>query len=309
MPSIPLADIIDGLGRQVIRVLGPTESVITGPAPLHAAPTANCVAFCSAQGEAAVAAIRSTNARAVLCLDDVATRAKAYIGRDHTLISVENPRLAFIRVAARHFATDRPTGIDSTAVISPTAQIGSNVHIGAFSYIGGGCSVGDGTVIRGRVHLYPGSIVGRNVIIHAGAVIGADGFGFERNERGRWEKFPHFGCVVVEDDVEIGANVCIDRAAMGETRIGTGAKIDDLVYIAHNVTVGPGALIMAGSAVAGNVSVGEDAELAPGAIVRNNCKIGHGARVGMGAVVVKDVPPNLTVIGVPARAFEKKDVT
>ncbi len=161
-------------------------------------------------------------------------------------------------------------------------------------------------MIRGRVHLYPGSIVGRNVIIHAGAVIGADGFGFERNESGRWEKFPHFGCVVVEDDVEIGANVCIDRGTMGETRIGTGAKIDDLVYIAHNVEIGRDCLVMASSVLCGSCKLEERVEVSPGAVIRDKVRIGTDGRVGLGAVVVADVPAGVVVAGVPARPFQSE---
>jgi len=132
-------------------------------------------------------------------------------------------------------------------------------------------------------------------------VIGAEGFGFERDSRGQLHRFPHLGLVRIGDDVEVGARTCIDRGALGDTSIGPGTKIDDAVYIAHNVHIGRDCLIMAQTALCGSCVIGDRVEISPGAVVRDKVRIGDGARIGLGAVVVKDVVESTTVVGVPAR--------
>jgi len=144
-------------------------------------------------------------------------------------------------------------------------------------------------------------------MIHAGAVIGSDGFGYTRNEEGLVEKFPHMGGVVIEDDVEIGANTCIDRGALGNTFIGRSVKIDNLVHIAHNVVIEENSFIIANAMIAGSVQIGKNAWIAPSASVLQQLKIGDNALVGVGSVIRENVPANETWAGVPARKIEKKD--
>jgi len=165
--------------------------------------------------------------------------------------------------------------------------------------------IGAGSVIHSGVHMYDGVRIGRNVMIHSGCVIGSDGFGFERNEAGKWVKFPHIGGVVIEDDVEICALTHVARGALWDTVIGQGTKIDAQCHIGHNVIIGQDCVICA-QAMVGCSSVGHGVWIAPGAILRNKIHIGNGALVGMGSVVTRDVPDKMTVMGVPARLADEQ---
>ncbi len=136
-------------------------------------------------------------------------------------------------------------------------------------------------------------------------MIGADGFGYERNEVGELEKFPHVGGVLIEDNVEIGANSCIDRGSLGDTRICQGARIDNLVHIAHNVYVGRHAVVIANAMVGGGTHIGDFAWVAPSACLRDRIKIGDKSLVGLASLVTKDVPNGETVLGCPARSLAK----
>ncbi|HQX56404.1 MAG TPA: UDP-3-O-(3-hydroxymyristoyl)glucosamine N-acyltransferase [Pyrinomonadaceae bacterium] len=202
------------------------------------------------------------------------------------VIFVKDPRLAFaIACEVLHPAKTREPEIHPTAIISRSAIIGERVYVGALVTIGDGSSIGDGCQIRSGAHigdnvkigarctLDPGVFVednctiGNDVILHSGVVIGTDGFGFAR-DRDRYVKFPQIGTVVIEDNVEIGANSCVDRGALGETRIGEGTKIDNLVQIAHNVTIGKHCVIAAQTGISGST------------VIEDNCVIG--GQVGMG---------------------------
>ena len=162
-----------------------------------------------------------------------------------TLIRVKNAYECVAKLM-QMYATALPkkTGIDSLAFVAPSAQIGKDVYIGPFTYIGEGVKVGDGTRIFPNVTIYDGCQIGSNVTIHAGAVIGADGFGFAPNTDG-YEKIPQLGIVIIEDNVEIGANTCVDRSTMGQTIIHKGVKLDNLIQVAHNCEIGENTVMSA----------------------------------------------------------------
>jgi len=213
--------------------------------------------------------------------------------------------------------------------IHPAAQIAAGVELGPDVSIGAGCVIGPGCVIGARAALHPNVVLSRNVrvgadtelrsgvvaydgisigarcLVHAGAVIGSDGFGFDplvgpRGIEG-WNKVPHAGTVVIEDDVEIGANCAIDRGRFSATRIGRGAKLDNLVHVGHNVQVGEGALLIAQVGVAGSTSIGRGAILAGQAGISTHLKIGDGARIGPASSVFEDVPAGADYMGWWAR--------
>lgn len=212
-------------------------------------------------------------------------------------IRVKQPKLAFARAAARlHPPVRRPAERHPSAVVSDSAKIGNDVFIGPFCCVGDNAVVGDGTqmlagskigdhvtigsgsVLHPNVSIEAGCKIGSGVILHAGVVIGADGFGYVR-DRGEHVKFPQIGTVVVEDNVEIGALSCVDRGALGETRIGEGTKIDNLVQIAHNVQVGKRVIIAAQTGISGSTIIEDDC------VIGGQVGMGDHARVQSGAVI------------------------
>ncbi|HOA40188.1 MAG: UDP-3-O-(3-hydroxymyristoyl)glucosamine N-acyltransferase [Halanaerobiales bacterium] len=235
-----------------------------------------------------------------------------------TIIAVKNPRLAYARVAALFApAVFYDPGIHPTAVISPKARIGKNVSIHAHVvveedvvigdnvalapgvFIGKGSRIGDNTVLHPNVVVEYDSVIGSNVIIHAGTVIGSDGYGFVSVADGH-HKIPQLGNVIIEDNVEIGSNVSIDRGASGPTVIGAGSKIDNLVQIAHNVKIGPDCLIIAQVGIAGSTEVGKRVILAGKTGVVGHIRIGDQAVIASDSVVTKDVPAGVFYSGRPA---------
>lgn len=237
-----------------------------------------------------------------------------------TMIAVKNPYLGFAMIMQRLYPVRRPNvGIDPAAVVADSATIGKNTNLFEGAYIGEraeiaddvdiypGCFIGDdvrigaGTVIHAGVSIYNGCVIGERVIIHSGTVIGSDGFGFATDENGWHHKIPQVGNVIVEDDVEIGANCSIDRAVMGSTRIGAGAKLDNLIQIAHNVQVGKRTFIVAQVGVSGSSQIGEQAIIAGQVGIVGHVRIGDRCIIAAQAGVSNDVPDGEAYLGSPAR--------
>ena len=173
-----------------------------------------------------------------------------------TLIRVKNAYESVARLLQLYESMKpKKTGVDALAFVSSSAKIGKDVYIGPFCYIGDGVVIGDGTRIYPNVTIYDGCRIGQRVTIHAGAVIGADGFGFAPNTEG-YEKIPQIGIVIIEDDVEIGANTCIDRSTMGQTIIRRGVKLDNLIQVAHNCEIGENTVMSAQVGMAGSTKIG-----------------------------------------------------
>jgi UDP-3-O-[3-hydroxymyristoyl] glucosamine N-acyltransferase len=183
--------------------------------------------------------------------------------------------------------------IAASAKVHPRAFVSSNV------------TIGDDTVVHANVTIYRKAVIGKRCIIHSGTVIGAEGFGYEKDDDGTWFRIAHLGGVVIGDDVEIGANTCVDRGTLGDTIIESGAKVDNLVHVAHNVRIGKHAMVIANAMLGGSSVIGEGAWIAPSATIREGRRIGDRAVVGLGSVVVRDVEPGVTVMGVPAKPREK----
>jgi len=234
------------------------------------------------------------------------------------LIRTPNPYLAYAKVQA--FFQQKPLasrGVDSRAFIGGGVKIGRDVSIYPFVHVGEGCEIGDRAVLYPGVYLgesvqvgegsvlYPNvvvmdrCVVGKRVILHPGTVIGSDGFGFAR-DGAKFVKIPQVGIVVIEDDVEIGANCAVDRAAMGKTWIKRGVKTDNLIQIGHNVTVGEDTIIVAQVGIAGSTEIGNRVALGGQVGVVGHIKIGDGAMIGAQAGVGQDVAPGQILSGSPA---------
>lgn len=173
-----------------------------------------------------------------------------------TLIRVPNAYECVAKLMQMYAASlPKKKGIDPLAFVSKTAEIGKDVYIGPFTYVGEGVKIGDGCLIYPHVTIYDGCQIGNNVTIHAGAVIGADGFGFAPNQEG-YDKIPQMGIVVIEDNVEIGANTCVDRSTMGQTVLHKGVKLDNLIQVAHNCEIGENTVMSAQAGMAGSTKIG-----------------------------------------------------
>jgi UDP-3-O-[3-hydroxymyristoyl] glucosamine N-acyltransferase len=237
-------------------------------------------------------------------------------------IRVAQPYAAVAAVLSVFFPEPAvPAGVHPTAWVADTARISSHATVGAFAvvegdttvdagavlhahvFVGPGCRVGEGSVLHPHVVLRARVHLGRRVTVHPGSVLGADGFGYVF-EGGRHRKIPQVGRVVVEDDVEIGANVAVDRAMLGDTVVGRGTKIDNLVQIGHNTVVGSDSIIVAQAGIAGSCRIGRGVVLAGQAGIADHVTIGDGAQIGSQAGVHRDVPAGVGMIGTPAMASD-----
>jgi UDP-3-O-[3-hydroxymyristoyl] glucosamine N-acyltransferase len=190
--------------------------------------------------------------------------------------------------------------IGAGAVIGEGATIGAGTRVGAGCVIGEGVAVGPACVLHANVTLYPGTVLGARVILHSGAVLGADGFGYAFGPQGAL-KIHHLGRVILEDDVEVGANTCIDRGTLLDTRVGARTKIDNLCQIGHNAQIGPDCLIAGGSAVGGSTVLERGVILGGAVAVTDHVRLGAGARVAGRSSVTKSVPAGETWAGYPAK--------
>lgn len=246
--------------------------------------------------------IVNTPARTVV-LSDRADVDKEQL-RDKCFVIVENPKLVFQRIVGEFFQNRRLDGIHVNAFLHKEAHISSNAYVGAYTYVGR-CDIGRNVTIHSNCSIYDGVVIGDDVVIHSGTVIGSVGFGLTRNELQELENFPHIGGVIIGSNVEIGANACIDRGALGDTVIGFGSKIDNLVHIAHNVQIGKHTAIVANCLIAGSSKIGDYCWLGPSVTVRDRITIGDRTKIGMGAVVTRSVGEDQTWMGSPAMPLDE----
>ena len=258
------------------------------------------------------AAARTTKAGAVLLADGAPAIPAA-------MLRSGNPYLAFARALGLfHRPPQYAAGVHPTAVVHASAKIGADAHIGPYVVIDRDVEIGANAVLLAQVVIYPGVKIGDNFLAHAhsvvrencrlgnnvtlqnGVVIGGDGFGFAKDDQGRWHKIPQAAPVVVEDDVEIQSNSCIDRASVGETHIGRGVKIDNLVQVGHGSTIGHDSLLAAQVGIAGSTEIGNNVILTGQVGVVGHCKVGDGAIVTPQSGVAGDVAAGAIVSGAPA---------
>jgi UDP-3-O-[3-hydroxymyristoyl] glucosamine N-acyltransferase len=246
---------------------------------------------------------------------------------DITYIEVESPEKAFFTILKKFFTPEFPlSGIDPSAFIHPTVKIAKNVAIGKNVVISSGCIIGsntkifhntvlsdnvligEGCLIHANVSIRENCILGSRVIIHSGTVVGSDGFGYSPNEKGEYEKIPQIGNVIIEDDVELGSNVSIDRAAMGSTIIKRGCKIDNLVQIAHNVILGENSVVSAQTGVSGSTRIGKHCILAGQAGLVGHIELGDNVVITAQSGVSKSILKPGYYSGSPAmemRSYQK----
>jgi UDP-3-O-[3-hydroxymyristoyl] glucosamine N-acyltransferase len=269
--------------------------------------------LCFAEGAEQAAAVGESRAAAVIVSRDF----PAVEGP--LLLRVENPRRRFFEVAERFvLSAAGPNVVAPSAVVAEDARIGAEVSIGANAVVGAGVivgrgsrigagsvleantEIGEGCVIDSNVTVQQGCSIGDRCILHSGCVIGGDGFGFAWTGS-EHRKIPQLGRVVIEDDVEIGCNSCVDRATLGETRIRRGTKIDNLVQVAHNTDIGDHVVMVSQSGIAGSSRLGTGVVVAGQVAISDHVEVGAGAQIGGQSGVTKDVPPGTTVFGTPAR--------
>jgi UDP-3-O-[3-hydroxymyristoyl] glucosamine N-acyltransferase len=298
------------------RALGNAAVGLTGVSNIHSAAAGDLVFV---EDERNLRLALESRASAVVAGEFAVEQA-----RTKPLLIASQPRLAFARAAQLLSAAAKPNpGVHSSAVVDPTARlernaaveervviaadatIGEATRIGAGTVIGAGVSIGRDCTLYPNVTIYPGTRIGNHVIIHAGAVLGSDGFGYVRDKTsGRYEKFPQIGRLEVEDDVEIGANTTIDRGALEVTRIGRGTKIDNLVHIGHNCQIGEDVVIAAQTGFSGSIVVENSVVLGGQVGIGEHARIGEGVMLGgQGGVLPKKILRGKGVVfwGTPAQ--------
>jgi UDP-3-O-[3-hydroxymyristoyl] glucosamine N-acyltransferase len=262
------------------------------------------------------AAAKTTKASAVIVAEDFPAITTG-------VLRSKNPYLSWQQALGLFHQSPRYTpGVHPTAVVHPTAKVGKNAHLGPYVVIDESVEIGEDAVLLAHVVIYRGAKIGNNFFAHAhavvrefcqlgdnvllqnGAVIGCDGFGFAKDDSGRWHKIVQSGKVVVENDVEVQANTCIDRASIGETQISRGAKLDNMVHVGHSCTVGEDTLLCAQVGLAGTTDVGNNVVLAGQVGVAGHCKIGDGVIAIAQSGIPHDVPPGKMISGAPAIDFK-----
>ena len=257
-------------------------------------------------------AVKTTRASAIIVSED-------FPPAPTPLLRGKNPYLLFARaLEVFHKAPAYAAGVHPTAVIHPSARIGANASIGAYVVVAENVEIGDDSTLLPHVVIYPGARIGRkflahahavvredchlgdNVILQNGAIVGADGFGFAKDEHAKWHKIVQSGPAILGDDVELQANACVDRASIGETNIGRGSKIDNLVQVGHGCTVGEDSLLCAQVGLAGSTRVGKNVVLAGQVGVAGHCTVGDGAVATAQTGIPNDVAAGKIVSGYPA---------
>lgn len=304
-----LSEIASRLGA---RLEPPDAEVeISGVAPIESA-AAGQITFITDSKYAATA--KTTKASAVIVDEKFAT-----LEAGRACLRTKNPKFAYARaVELFHHAPKYTPDIHPTAVIDSTAHVGSGASIGAYAVIEAGVTIGENCVLRPHVVIYrdvkigrnffahshvsirEGCEIGDNVLLHNGVVIGSDGFGFATDDQGKWYKIPQIGKVVIEDNVEIQANCCVDRASLGETRIGRNTKLDNLTHVGHNCSTGENSMLCAQVGLAGSTEIGKNVILAGQVGVAGHCKIGDGVIVTAQSGTHGDIEPGAMVSGSPA---------
>jgi UDP-3-O-[3-hydroxymyristoyl] glucosamine N-acyltransferase len=280
---------------------------IIGPRNISEA-TGNHISFLSLKYQTTASTLLTQSTAALIVVDTtifeklddrIKKEINAYI------VLSDSPKNTFVDCLYQFFREETKSEIHPTSVIHPTAKIGKHTSVGAFAVIDKNVTIGDDCIIGVNTHIQKGCTIGNRVMIRSNVTVGNWGFGFVKDENGNNVNFPHYGNVVIEDDVQIGSCTCIDRGSLSDTIIKKGAKIDNLVHVAHNVVIGENALVIACTMIGGSTTIGDNCWVAPAVILRNGISIGENSTLGMGCLVTKDIPANVTVTGSPAMLLDE----
>jgi UDP-3-O-[3-hydroxymyristoyl] glucosamine N-acyltransferase LpxD len=260
--------------------------------------------FCYDEGDRAISELSDSKAGVILLKSTM--QGVICPRKGQLFIFLDNPRFVVAQIINLLYKKKKMIGISSQAMISKSARIGSNCYIGDFVTVGEDCIIGDNTIIYEKVSLVQNCKIGNNCIIHPGAVIGDEGYSFERDENGRLINFPHLRGVKIGNNVEIFANTTVARGSLSDTVINDDTKVGNSVSIAHNVVIGKNSEIIAGSAVAGSTIIGNMCWIGLNSTVKHRIKIGNNVITGAGSVVIHDVCDNDIVAGIPAKSIKDK---
>ena len=300
---ISVKEIIDFLGSDVIQVFGNIHNVYVK----HLKPIESVDEYTLDWINSTIVnkQLVAENSKArIILVDQEIQYTRTIQSQNKSLIVVTNPKICLIKVGHQFFVDKLNPGIHSTSYIHPNAKTGETLYVGANSSIGE-CTIGNNVTIYPNVVINDKVIIGNHVTIKSGAILGFDGFGYERDESDNLVKFPQLGKLIIQDHVEIGSNTCIDKGSLSDTIIGFNTKINNLCHIAHNVVIGKNVVVTAQVNISGSTTIEDDVWIAPNASLRGHQRIGQGATIGMGAVVTKNVPSGETWIGNPARKLKK----
>lgn len=272
---------------------------------LHNA-TNDDVSFCSSDEYKDILSISKSNAGVILCKRSMEGFVYPKNKDGQLLVFVDNPRLEFTKIAKRINPEPPKVGISPHSIVSDSAKIGRDCFIGDFVVIGDNCTIGDNTLVDSRVNLQ-NCTIGSSCLIQPNTTIGEDGFAFERDgDTLELEKFPHYGRVLIGNNVEIFANCSIARGSLSDTIIEQGTKIDALCHIAHNVNIGRNSELTAGAIIGGSTSIGNNCWIGLNSTIKNKIRIGDKVIVGSGSSVIYNIKDEDIVAGVPAKSIKKK---
>jgi len=301
--KIALKDIVDFLGHEIIQIYGNYKDYwidnVASPDKVnkHTLDWINVI-------RTDKQAIADNSPAQCILVDKEVVYSEILQKKQKVLIVVDNPKLVLAKIGHHFFSKKKKVSIHPTAIICSKVKLGKNVSIGAYSVIGNAI-IGDYTQIDSNVHIYDDTIVGNHCNIKSGVVLGGEGFGYEKDEKGNLFQFPQIGKLIIGNYVDIGSNTCIDRGSLSDTVIGDYTKINNLVHIAHNNKIGQNVVITAHVNISGSNIIEDYVWISPNASIKGWIKIGEGAVIGMSAVVLKDIPAGETWVGNPAKKLER----